>query len=152
MGLVGVVCAQYEAYDYGFGSDYDYADLQKFGSMVPNTPPESHTPYGHGRNRRYCHTTGHNRMIYRWNSSQQGGYFYEGRNIMECLGDELYCFIEERAQFGQVLSITAGCEKMTQSSYGLGGCVSVAAQHGQKAFDQSKVCFFNRKRSYMTFN
>ena len=139
--------AQYEAYDYGFDSDYDYADLLKFGSMVPNTPQdfhskfESHTSYGHGRNRRYCHTTGHNRMIYQWNSNQQGGYFYEGRNLMECLGDELYCFIEERAQFGQVLSITAGCEQMTQSFYGLGGCESYAAQHGQKAFGQSNVCF-----------
>ena len=95
---------------------------------------------------------------------------------MECLGDELYCFIEERAQFGQVLSITAGCEQMAQhpmvnprdqgrlisesysqlsqvknfynqeaargnaegynvrTFYGLGGCLSVAAQNGQKAF------------------
>jgi hypothetical protein len=129
------------------------------------------------RKRRYCHTTGHNRLIYQWNSNQQGGYFYEGRNIMECLGDELYCFIEERAQFGQVLSITAGCEQMAQhpmvnprdqgrlisesysqlsqvhawnnqepargnaegynvrTFYGLGGCLSVAAQNGQKAFE-----------------
>lgn len=195
-GLVAVALAQ-DDYDYAFS---DYSDLQKFGSMVVNeaqgyigsgppngagttqnlTKPQSHTPYGHGRNRRYCHTTGHNRLIYQWNSNQQGGYFYEGRNIMECLGDELYCFVEERAQFGQIIGITAGCEQMAnhpmvnprdqarlisesysqlsqvknfynqeaarggpegntffRTYYGLGGCLSVAAQNGQKAFRTS---------------
>ena len=68
--------------------------------------------YGHSGNRRYCHTTRHNRAVYNWTSNPYGGYFGEGRNIMECMGEELYCFIEERAHFGQIIGITAGCEQM----------------------------------------
>jgi hypothetical protein len=68
--------------------------------------------YGHAGNRRYCHTTRHNRAVYNWTSHQYGGYFAEGRNIMECMGEELYCFIEERAHYGQIIGITAGCEQM----------------------------------------
>merc|ERR1712156_112829 len=68
--------------------------------------------FGHGGNRRYCHTTRNNRAVYNWTSHAYGGYFAEGRNFMECVGEELYCFIEERAHFGQVIGITAGCEQM----------------------------------------
>jgi hypothetical protein len=68
--------------------------------------------YGHGGNRRYCHTTRNNRAIYNWTSHKFGGYFAEGRNFMECMGNELYCFIEERAHYGQIIGITAGCEQM----------------------------------------
>ena len=127
--------------------------------------------FGHGGNRRYCHTTGHQRAIYQWSSSANGGYFAEGRNRMECIGEELYCFIEERAQFGQIIAITAGCEQMMNhpmvdykdqvalanrwwsayqqqkdfynkeaargdgitTFYGLGGCLAVAAQNGDRA-------------------
>ena len=38
MWLVGKVLTQYGAYDYGFGSDYDCAELYKSGFMDPNTP------------------------------------------------------------------------------------------------------------------
>jgi len=68
--------------------------------------------YGHGGNRRYCHTTRNNRAVYNWTSHKYGGYFGEGRNFMECMGEELYCFIEERAHYGQIIGITAGCEQM----------------------------------------
>ena len=68
--------------------------------------------YGHGGNRRYCHTTRNNRAVYNWTSNKYGGYFAEGRNFMECMGEELYCFIEERAHYGQIIGITAGCEQM----------------------------------------
>ena len=68
--------------------------------------------YGHGGNRRYCHTTRNNRAVYNWTSHKYGGYFAEGRNFMECMGEELYCFIEERAHYGQIIGITAGCEQM----------------------------------------
>merc|ERR1711990_973564 len=68
--------------------------------------------YGHGGNRRYCHTTRNNRAVYNWTSHAYGGYFAEGRNFMECMGEELYCFIEERAHYGQIIGITAGCEQM----------------------------------------
>jgi hypothetical protein len=68
--------------------------------------------YGHAGNRRYCHTTRNNRAVYNWTSHAYGGYFAEGRNFMECMGEELYCFIEERAHYGQIIGITAGCEQM----------------------------------------
>lgn len=68
--------------------------------------------FGHGGNRRYCHTTRNNRAVYNWTSHRYGGYFGEGRNFMECMGEELYCFIEERAHYGQIIGITAGCEQM----------------------------------------
>merc|ERR1712198_214447 len=67
---------------------------------------------GHGGNKRYCHSTGHNQSIFNWTSNSTGGYFKDGRNVVECVGEELYCFIEERAQFGQIIGITAGCEQM----------------------------------------
>jgi len=68
--------------------------------------------YGHAGNRRFCHTTRNNRAVYNWTSHAYGGYFAEGRNFMECMGEELYCFIEERAHYGQIIGITAGCEQM----------------------------------------
>ena len=109
----------------------DYAEMAddagRFGSMQVNVAQGSLGPIagttqnlfpdiskqtGHGGNRRFCHTTGHQRAIWQWSSSANGGYFNEGRNRMECIGEELYCFIEERAQFGQIIAITAGCEQM----------------------------------------
>ena len=82
-------------------------------STTQNLTPQLSLQSGHGGNRRYCHTTGHQRAIYQWSSNANwGGYFAEGRNRMECIGQELYCFIEERAQFGQIIAITAGCEQM----------------------------------------
>lgn len=68
--------------------------------------------FGHGGNRRFCHTTRNNRAVYNWTSHKYGGYFAEGRNFMECMGEELYCFIEERAHYGQIIGISAGCEQM----------------------------------------
>jgi len=118
-GLVAVASAQNYAYDYG--------EAGRFGSMTVNTAQGStgsnpnltqntfqdiSLQSGHGGNRRFCHTTGHQRAIWQWSSSANGGYFAEGRNRMECVGEELYCFIEERAQFGQIIAITAGCEQM----------------------------------------
>lgn len=108
--------------------NYDYGDVNRFGSMTVNTQygspstgagglsqnlfPDISAQTGHGGNRRFCHTTGHQRAVWQWSSSNSGGYFAEGRNRMECIGQELYCFIEERAQFGQIIAITAGCEQM----------------------------------------
>ena len=82
------------------GSNGIYADSVRYKS------------FGHGGNRRYCHTTRNNRAVYNWTSHKYGGYFAEGRNFMECTGEELYCFIEERAHYGQIIGITAGCEQM----------------------------------------
>merc|ERR1712176_1495425 len=106
-------------------SFYDYYDPNsagKFGALQVVTPGGAADNYGnegaspnnsgHGGNKRYCHSTGHNQSIFNWTSNSTGGYFKDGRNVVECVGEELYCFIEERAQFGQIIGITAGCEQM----------------------------------------
>lgn len=65
---------------------------------------------GHEGNRRYCHATLDTQKIYRWDASIYGyfGHF----NPVECVGEELFCHIEERAHFGQVIGIRAGCAQM----------------------------------------
>lgn len=118
--------------------DYDFYNSGKFGSNGNAVPAGSATntdsqvdgiigesgaagypigdvaqAVGHGGNKRYCHSTRANRSVYNWTSMRDhGGFFGEGRNVIECVGEELYCFIEERAHFGQVIGITAGCEQM----------------------------------------
>jgi hypothetical protein len=106
-------------YDY-----YSPDSAGKFGALQVVTPgaatsgandnwgDESAGSSGHGGNKRYCHTTGAGRSVYNWTSNTNGGYYASGRQIVECIGEELYCFIEERAQFGQIIGITAGCEQM----------------------------------------
>merc|ERR1712025_1069863 len=108
------------------GQFYDYAadDSGRFGALqVVNAGTGSSFTEnqgdgsvggsrGHGGNKRYCHTTGHGELVYNWTSNTNGGYFAKGRNIVQCIGEELYCFIEERAQFGQIIGISAGCEQM----------------------------------------
>jgi len=109
---------------FGQYYDYNFDDAGKFGALQVVVPGSSssaqdnfgadavHGSHGHGGNRRYCHTTGAGRSVYNWTSNSNGGYFATGRNVVECVGEELYCFIEERAQFGQIIGITAGCEQM----------------------------------------
>merc|ERR1712176_509001 len=109
------------------GQFYDYAspdDVGKFGALQVVTTGAASSfvdnhgggavggNRGHGGNKRYCHTTGHGELVYNWTSNTNGGYFAKGRNIVQCIGEELYCFIEERAQFGQIIGISAGCEQM----------------------------------------
>ena len=112
MKLCGILLASVSGFD-----DYQYADdAARFGSVgsnqvygslgsiadtTQNVSPSKNNQGGHGNNRRYCHTTGASRRPHMW-TSLNGGYFVEGRNRIECIGEELYCFIEERAQFGQI--------------------------------------------------
>lgn len=106
---------------FGQYYDYNFDDAGKFGALQVVTPGSAvdnygadaiHGSAGHGGNKRYCHSTGSGRSVYNWTSNTLGGYFATGRNVVECIGEELYCFIEERAQFGQIIGITAGCEQM----------------------------------------
>jgi len=106
------------------GQFYDYSsdDVGKFGALqvvnagsassLTDNQGDDQGSRGHGGNKRYCHTTGHGELVYNWTSNTNGGYFAKGRNIVQCIGEELYCFIEERAQFGQIIGISAGCEQM----------------------------------------
>jgi len=65
---------------------------------------------GHEGNRRYCHATFDTVHIYRWDASIHG--YFAHFNPVECVGEELFCHIEERAQFGQIIGIRAGCAQM----------------------------------------
>merc|ERR1712176_431113 len=97
-------------------SFYDYYDPNsagKFGALQVVTPGGAADNYGNeGASPNNSGHGGHNQSIFNWTSNSTGGYFKDGRNVVECVGEELYCFIEERAQFGQIIGITAGCEQM----------------------------------------
>ena len=95
-----------------FGALQVVTDTNSNSGANDNWGDESAGSSGHGGNKRYCHTTGAGRSVYNWTSNTNGGYYSTGRSIVECIGEELYCFIEERAQFGQIIGITAGCEQM----------------------------------------
>lgn len=98
---------------YADSSDTNAANDSQFSHLTGiYADSVRYLTYGHGGNRRFCHTTRNNRAVYNWTSHKYGGYFAEGRNFMECMGEELYCFIEERAHYGQIIGISAGCEQM----------------------------------------
>jgi len=61
-------------------------------------------------NGRFCHATKDEITIHRWDVSKNG--FFSHYNLVQCQGEELYCFMEERAHFGQVIGIRAGCAQM----------------------------------------
>ncbi|CAG5079005.1 Oidioi.mRNA.OKI2018_I69.PAR.g9144.t1.cds [Oikopleura dioica] len=89
--------------DYGlFGSSNNGA---KFGSTYTSA---ENTKQAQG-NGKFCHSTA-DKLIYRWDRSKYGYFSYYNR--VECVGEEFYCFIEERAHFGQVYGIKAGCAQM----------------------------------------
>jgi len=58
----------------------------------------------------YCHATKDSITIHRWDVSKNG--FFAHYNLVECQGEEQYCFMEERSHFGQVIGIRAGCAQM----------------------------------------
>jgi len=128
--------------DYADNSDTDPANDSQFAHL--NTiyaDSVRYLSYGHGGNRRFCHTTRNNRAVYNWTSNKYGGYFAEGRNFMECMGEELYCFIEERAHYGQIIGISAGCEQMMNHP-------SITIQDQQALIDSSYTQINAIKNNY----
>lgn len=87
-------------------SFYDYS--------IPNDGRVGHsvggTTGGHEGNKRWCHSTVDTVHIHRWDNSVNG--YFANYNPVECVGEELFCHIEERAHFGQVIGIRAGCAQM----------------------------------------
>jgi len=85
---------------------YDYS--------IPNDGRVGHsvggTTGGHEGNRRFCHSTVDTIHIHRWDASLNG--YFSNFNPVECIGEELFCQIEERAHYGQVIGIRAGCAQM----------------------------------------
>ena len=128
--------------DYADNSDTNPANDSQFAHMNSiYADSVRYLSYGHGGNRRFCHTTRNNRAVYNWTSNKYGGYFAEGRNFMECMGEELYCFIEERAHYGQIIGITAGCEQMMNHP-------SVTIQDQQALIDSSYTQINAIKNNY----
>lgn len=104
--LLAVVAAQdddrWSFYDYSIPAD------GKVGHAVSGLGMTNMG--GHEGNRRYCHSTLDTQKIYRWDVTKNG--FFAHFNPVECLGEELFCTIEERAHYGQIIGIRAGCAQM----------------------------------------
>ncbi|CBY31691.1 unnamed protein product [Oikopleura dioica] len=96
-------------YDYNlFNSAKPATNYGKFGTVTGGaTGGSAGERSGNGR---YCHATTDSIAIHRWDVSING--FFSHYNRVECQGEELYCFMEERAHFGQVVGIRAGCAQM----------------------------------------
>jgi hypothetical protein len=106
-GLLAVVAAQdgddrWSFYDYSIPND------GRVGHAVSGTGMAGMG--GHEGNRRYCHSTLDTVKIHRWDVTMNG--YFAHFNPVECIGEELFCTIEERAHFGQIIGIRAGCAQM----------------------------------------
>lgn len=108
LGFLALTVAQDAAKDDGSDRwgyyDYHIPYDGKIGHAV------SGIKGGHEGNRRYCHATLDTQKVYRWDASIHG--YFAQFNPVECIGEELFCHIEERAHFGQVIGIRAGCAQM----------------------------------------
>lgn len=108
LGFLALTAAQDAAKDDGSDRwgyyDYHIPYDGKIGHAV------SGYKGGHEGNRRYCHATLDTQKVYRWDASIHG--YFSQFNPVECVGEELFCHIEERAHFGQVIGIRAGCAQM----------------------------------------
>jgi hypothetical protein len=93
----------YDSYDL-FNNGAPSNNGAKFGSTY--TATESAKQTGNGK---FCHST-QDKLIYRWDRSIYG--YFNDFELVKCVGEEFYCFIEERAHFGQVYGIKAGCAQM----------------------------------------
>jgi hypothetical protein len=106
MKLTAVLLAAAAAQDEDRWSFYDYS--------IPNDGRVGHavqgTTGGHEGNRRFCHSTLDTLKIHRWDVTKNG--YFAWFNPVECVGEEMFCTIEERAHFGQIIGIRAGCAQM----------------------------------------
>lgn len=112
--LFAAAAAQDEGSDRWTYSDYSVDNnLSLYGGKAGAATSGA---YGYGTdgnkhgNGRFCHSTKDTVHIYRWDVSKYG--YFAHYNQVECVGEELYCFIEERAHFGQIIGIRAGCAQM----------------------------------------
>lgn len=106
--LLAVVAAQEEGEDRWSFYDYSMQADGKVGHAVSGVGTTGQG--GHEGNRLYCHSTLDTKHIYRWDVTMNG--YFAHFNPVECIGNELFCTIEERAHFGQIIGIRAGCAQM----------------------------------------
>lgn len=109
MKLSAVLLAVVAAQDDDRWSFYDYSIPDgKTGHSVSGTGTAGRG--GHEGNRRFCHSTVDTVHIHRWDVTRNG--YFAHFNPVECVGEEMFCSIEERAHFGQIIGIRAGCAQM----------------------------------------
>lgn len=101
--------AQDEGSDRWSYSDYSVDNVANYANGKAGAATSGAYGYGSG-NGRYCHSTKDTVHIHRWDVSKNG--YFAHYNAVECVGEELYCFVEERAHFGQIIGIRAGCAQM----------------------------------------
>jgi len=106
--FLALAAAQDDGSDRWSFYDYDINAGGKMGHAVSGIGVSN--AGGHEGNRRYCHSTKDTQKIFKWDVSSNG--YFAHYNKVECLGDELFCFVEERAHFGQIIGIRAGCAQM----------------------------------------
>jgi len=90
-------------------SDYAVDSVSNYANGKAGAATSGAYGYGSG-NGRFCHSTKDTVHIHRWDVSKNG--YFSHYNPVECVGEELYCFVEERAHFGQIIGIRAGCAQM----------------------------------------
>jgi len=140
--VVALAAAQYDY--YGFGNN-DERIVSNDGAAA-NVPSGNPNFEGNGKG---CHGTKHHNSVFTWDSTANTGYFVTGGPI-RCQGLEGYCAIEERAQFGQITGINAGCKDYQNADWRgsathnhiVTGCVSNMAQNGVDALDASTTAHF----------
>lgn len=92
-----------------FYSDYGLFNVESADGKFGSTYTATETSKQAQGNSKFCHST-QDKLIYRWDRSAFG--YFKTYQRVECVGEEFYCFIEERAHFGQVIGIKAGCAQM----------------------------------------
>merc|ERR1712037_303304 len=101
--------AQDDGSDRWTYADYAVDNVANYASGKAGAATSGVYGYGSG-NGRFCHSTKDTVHIHRWDLSKNG--YFAHYNQVECVGEELYCFVEERAHFGQIIGIRAGCAQM----------------------------------------
>lgn len=108
--LVVVAAAQTDGDDRG----YYFQDYYNTNAYAGKTGQDvDYNKYGLANgNRRYCHATRKDQQIRSWDVALNGYFNFNNYYPVECFGHDMFCYIEERAQFGQIVNIQAGCAQM----------------------------------------
>jgi len=108
--LFVVAAAQTDGDDRGYYFQ-DYYNTNTYAGKTGQNVDYNKYGLANG-NRRYCHATRKDQQIRHWDVSINGYFADNNYYPVECFGHDMFCYIEERAQFGQVVNIQAGCAQM----------------------------------------
>lgn len=108
--LVVVAAAQTDGDDRGYYFQ-DYYNTNAYAGKTGQNVDYNKYGLANG-NRRYCHATRKDQQIRSWDVALNGYFNSDNYYPVECFGHDMFCYIEERAQFGQIVNIQAGCAQM----------------------------------------